>query len=198
MSEPTRFPLAWPTHKPRTPWSLRKTGQFRADDKPITRVAAMSRLLSEIERLGASYPLISSNLELRKSDGQPRLDRPEPSDPGVCVYFTLKGKPYAMACDTFDRLQQNIAAIAGHIEATRRIERYGVATAAEALQNFVALPQPKRPHEILGIPADATEADVKRAWRSRIADAHPDQGGTQAAAAEINAARDAMLKQIGA
>jgi hypothetical protein len=130
-----------------------------------------------------------------RSDGQPHLGRAEPADPGVCVYFQLAGKPYAMACDSFDRLAQNVAAIAQHIEATRRIERYGVASAAETLTIFEALPAPKRPHEILGVSPNASEIEVQRAWRERIARAHPDQGGSETAAAEINAARDAMLRK---
>lgn len=185
------YPLAWPPGKARTPSAKRQKGSFSG-----TRAEIMWRLTRQVEMLGGRYIIVSSDLPLRR-DGQPRQDRANPDDPGVCVYFDMAGEPYAMACDRYDTLWQNVAAIANHIDATRRIERYGVATAAETLKAFIALPQPKRPHDILGIAPASTEAEIKRAWRSRIADAHPDQGGTQAAASEINAARDAMLKQIG-
>lgn len=189
---PSAFPLAWPHGKARTPWDKRRKGSFSG-----TRAEMRYRLGRQVELLGGRWFVISSDLPLRK-DGQPHLGSAEPLDPGVAIYFEMGGKPYTMACDQFDTLSQNVAAIANHIDATRRIERYGVATAAEALQAFIALPQPKRPHEILGVAATATEAEVRKAWRAKIADAHPDQTGTHAAAAEVNAARDAMLKQIGA
>lgn len=189
---PSAFPLQWPAGKPRTNIDRRKRGQFQADGRPITRIAAVEKVRREVAALGGVYPLISSNLELRK-DGMPRLDRAEPYDAGICLFFSMKGRPYAMACDTYSELAQNIAAVANHIEATRRIERYGVATAAETLQAFQTLPAPKRPHEILGVAIGATSAEIKAAWRARIADAHPDRTGSHDAAAEVNAARDAML-----
>jgi DnaJ-domain-containing protein 1 len=185
---PAAFPLAWPPGKPRTPWQKRRKGSFSG-----TRAEIMQRLERQVELLGARWTVVSSDLPLR-ADGKPHQGRAEPDDPGVCVYFQMRDKPYAMACDTFDCLWQNAAAVANHIDATRRIERYGVATAAEALQAFVALPSPKQPHEILGVRADATPDEVRKAWRAKIADAHPDRVGTHAAAAEVNAARDAMLR----
>ncbi len=160
-----------------------------------TRAEIIARLQRQVELLGGRWLVVSSDLELRR-DGQPHLGRAEPPDPGICIYFEMGGKPYAMACDHFDTLSQNAAAIANHIDATRRIERYGVATASEALQAFQALPAPKRPHEILGVEAQASPAEVQRAWKALIADNHPDRTGSHHAAAEINAARDAMLKAV--
>lgn len=136
---PTRYPLAWPAGRPRT--TARRAGQFRYGERPITVAAAMSRLDAELERLGADYAVLSSGLRVRL-DGSPVLNAGMPSDPGVCVYFNLGEKPFALACDTFTEVAQNIAALAGHVEATRRIERYGVASAAESLQAFSALPPP--------------------------------------------------------
>ncbi len=121
-TEPTRYPLAWPPHKPRTGWSLRKRGQFRAEDKPITRANAMKRLLLEIDRLGASYPLVSTNLELRK-DGQPRLDAREPADPGIAVYFTLKGKPLSMATCSPILIENAVLPIDGRAPITTKLPR---------------------------------------------------------------------------
>lgn len=200
--EPTRFPLAWPPHRARTGWSLRKTGKFRVDGSPITIARALARLDVELHRLNASYPLISSNIELRV-DGRPRSDRGEPGDPGVCIYFHLKGKPYALACDTFDRVAQNIAAVAGHLEASRTIERYGVATAAETLQAFMALPppsdvKPKRPWwEVLGILRDGADEDsVKAMFRAKAKKAHPDQGGAPDAMSELNEALNEALAEV--
>ena len=191
---PTTFPLSWPPHKPRTDWRKRKNGLFKQNDRPINREQAVRRVQREVELLGGRHLIVSTDVPIRR-DGMPYSNRSqEPTDPGACVYFHLHGKPYAMACDTFDKVAQNIAAVAGHIEATRKIERYGVATAAETLQAFTALPAPLKPHQILGVQPDADAETIRRAWRAKIATAHPDQSGTHAAAAELNAARDAMLK----
>lgn len=200
--EPTRFPLAWPSHKGRKTPYQRRSGNFKANGSFISVAKAVMRVDAELTRLNATYPLISSNVEFRL-DGLPRSDRPAPSDPGVCVYFMLKGKPYAMACDGYTNVAQNIAAIAAHLEASRAIERHGVATAAETLQAFTALPppadtKPKRPWwEVLGIQRDgATEEDIKAMFRSKARRAHPDQGGTADAMSELNEAFREGLAEV--
>ena len=45
---------------------------------------------------------------------------------------------------------------------------------------------------ILGVDATAGRADIERAYRNRMRGAHPDQGGTTAMAARVNAARDRL------
>jgi hypothetical protein len=105
MTQPQRFPLAWPHHRPRTKAADRRRGEFVANHKAITLSAAADKLEDQIERLGGHSALLSSNVETRM-DGRPRADRAPPADPGVCVYFVLKGKPLAMACDTFTKVEQ--------------------------------------------------------------------------------------------
>ena len=48
---------------------------------------------------------------------------------------------------------------------------------------------------LLGVGTDATPAEVNAAWRRLMGRAHPDQGGTEGLAAQLNAARDALLKR---
>lgn len=191
-----RFPLAWPAGKPRTGSLYRKRGAFKADGRNITVDRAFQRIDYELDRIGGKNPLVSSNVELRV-DGRPRMDRSPPSDPGVCLYFDLGGKPHALACDAYETVAQNLAAIAAHLEATRAISRHGVATAAEMFTAFVALPQPKTWREIFGLSARARMVDVEDAWRRLAASNHPDRGGSHALMAELNAARDAARKELG-
>lgn len=47
---------------------------------------------------------------------------------------------------------------------------------------------------ILGVTAEASEADIQVAWKRLMARAHPDQGGSDGLAAQLNAARDRLLK----
>jgi len=47
---------------------------------------------------------------------------------------------------------------------------------------------------ILGVAPDATRAEIEAAYRRLIRRAHPDQGGTSGLAAQLNAARDRLVK----
>ena len=46
---------------------------------------------------------------------------------------------------------------------------------------------------LLGVPADASIADIRAAHRRLIARVHPDAGGSEELARRINAARDALI-----
>jgi len=48
---------------------------------------------------------------------------------------------------------------------------------------------------ILGLGANPSEAEIRRAYRAKIAKAHPDQGGKHADAARLTAARDRLLRR---
>jgi ABC-type molybdate transport system substrate-binding protein len=48
---------------------------------------------------------------------------------------------------------------------------------------------------LLGVPADASRADIAAAHRRLIARVHPDTGGSAALAQRVNAARDLLLTQ---
>ena len=61
----------------------------------------------------------------------------------------------------------------------------------------VAGPDIQNAASILGVLPDATEAEVQAAYLRLIRRAHPDQGGTSGLAAQLNAARDAMLRRGG-
>ena len=191
MSVPA-YPLQWPAGRPRKGGIL---GNFRHGTSGTLTVAqALTRLHGELDRLGARLPVISTNVELRR-DGFPYSGQAEPRDPGVAVYFQLKGEPVCLPCDTYTKVAQNIAAVAKHIEATRAIERYGVATVSEMFSGFTALPAPKTWHEILGVRPDASAADIEAAYRREAKTAHPDRpGGSHDAMAALNKARDEGLE----
>jgi len=200
MGEPTAYPLAWPAHKPRTDWRFRKAGQFKKEDRHISRDQAIKRVRGELDKMGAKNLVASTDVPIRR-DGMPYSNRSEePSDPGCCIYFQIGDKPYAMACDTFDNLAQNIAAVAAHLSATRAMERYGVATTAETIQAFTALPPPapKTTLDWRPILKDPTSlADAEDTYRILARRYHPDApNGSQAAMADLNAAIDAARKEL--
>lgn len=201
------YPLHWPAGRPRTAVAARQYGRFNkkqhngrwTESKSLTVADALARLQDEIDRIGARYPVVSSNLETRL-DGLPRSGQREPDDPGVALYFDLKGEPHCLPCDTYTRVADNIAAIAKHIEATRAIERYGVASIREMFAGFAALPAPGQAEsalwwKVLRVEQTATEAEIQAAYRRRAAEVHPDRpGGSAAAMAEVNSARDEALR----
>ena len=47
---------------------------------------------------------------------------------------------------------------------------------------------------ILGVETGATPAEIRTAYTRLMKRAHPDQGGTAGLAAQLNAARDRLLK----
>ena len=63
---------------------------------------------------------------------------------------------------------------------------------------FHRAPDPAaRARALLGVGANADAAAIERAWRLRIAAAHPDAGGTDAAARAVTEARDVLLGRLG-
>ncbi len=202
------YPLQWPAQRPRTKYrkqaqfgtSRQRPGQSWASKEKLTVADAMRRLQDELDRMGAANYVLSTNLATRL-DGGPRSGQAEPADPGAALYFHLGKKSHCLPCDSYDRVADNIAAIAKHIEATRAIERYGVATLNEMFAGFTALPAPPSWRETLGVgPTEPmTKAYVQERYRIRSKAAHPDApGGSHDEMAALNAARDAALRELSA
>jgi len=51
-----------------------------------------------------------------------------------------------------------------------------------------------RARAILGVGAKADADAIRAAHRRKVADAHPDRGGSEALTREVNAARDLLLR----
>lgn len=191
--KPNEFPLTWPSGWPRTAKGKRKRGQFRSESRnAITYFAAEKRVIEELKRLGGTRTeIICSSNMIR--------DR-QPDDPGAAVYFQAPEKPQrVIAVDIYDRVEDNLAAVAATIEAMRAIERHGGATILErAFTGFDALPAPKRPWQILGVGEHASEEAIDAAFRSLAKQHHPDKnGGSDVQFKEITEARDVMMQARG-
>lgn len=205
---PTAFPLSWPASWKRTPSHQRAHARFHQHTKgsdpaysyrrrdPLTVGTAVERLVGELRRLGASHPVISSNLRVR-GDGLPYAQQARQlDDPGVAVYFLLAKKPRVLACDRWYSVAENIAAVAGHIEAVRRQERYGVGTIEQAFAGYVSLPPTALDWAIvLGIQPSASRDEINAAHRKLMQTHHPDVGGRHEDMAKINEARDRALAE---
>jgi hypothetical protein len=211
---PTRHPLAWPHGWPREQ-GRRKAARFYSASQyhgigsshmksgKVTISDALDRLERELARLGVDREVIVSTNLVLGSRGAPLSNQAEPRDPGAAVYFSLKGKDRVLACDRWDRTADNLAAIAAHIDAIRRVDRYGVGTLDQAFAGYDALPPPgadNRPpwRKVLGIADDEnSSADaINAAYRDLARKFHPDvPGGSHEAMAQLNEARDAALRE---
>lgn len=197
------FPLAWPAGWPRTPDADRRDGRssFKRPGAryriPWTFVAARDALLEEVWRHQQGAVVLSTNFQPGRNGPQAHDGRRRPDDQAVAVYFQRYGKPYVIACDRYADAEGNMRSLTLALEALRQLERHGGGVMLErAFQGFAALPAPRSAHEVLGISVDATRDEIQSAWRSAARKAHPDLGGSSELAAEINAAKDKMLKDL--
>lgn len=214
MEKPTEaYPLQWPIGWKRTgPFnrSRAKFGKRSFVDKGLNAEGqrmgwhtkgslsisqGTERVLNVLEQMGFNKSVVvSSNLSLR-NDGLPRSGQREPEDPGVAVYWGNGAKARCIAVDQYDRVADNLAAIAATLEAMRAIERHGGAAILErAFTGFTALPAPEQPWQTLGLPdSHATPEQIEDAYRRLAMKHHPDRGGDANEMARINTARDMLL-----
>lgn len=199
------YPLQWPEGWPRTAEVQRKRGSFGTYARPLTFDRARRQVIDELRMLGAKDVVISTNLPIRQ-DGQPYADaaRRRMDDPGVAIYFLLKGRQMVMAQDAYYDIASNVRSLGLAIEGMRQLERHGGGTMMErAFAGFAALPSPgasKPWREVLGLTSKmvpVTRSQIDTAFRDKAKTCHPDRGGSHALMAELNAARDAALREIG-
>ena len=194
----TKFPLSWPAGWKRTPSHHRNRARFnkkgssgRKDKLSIEQ--ATQRVRGELQRMSIyeGNVIISTNLMLR-GDGLPRSGQPEPQDPGAAVYWKKsQWKTHkVMAIDQYDRVADNLAAIAATLDAMRAIERHGGAIILErAFLGFDQLPEPNNWRHELGLTdKQVTLEEVKAAYQRLAITYHPDKGGSHERMASINRA----------
>lgn len=189
------YPLQWPTGWKRTHPGLRTRAKFgkqkiayssniqpdgsRASWKKkgeVTIADGVERVRSELARMGMRDDdlVISSNLQLRL-DGFPKSAQREPDDPGIAVYWRDAGETRCMAIDRYDRVADNLAAVAATLEAMRAIERHGGAEILNrAFTGFAALPGPGSSEHWADV---LDRADPEGSYRRLRSQHHPDRGG---------------------
>lgn len=182
------FPLSWPDRYPRT------TDRRRAPFK-TSFDRAVRGLFSELKLLGAPdwNVILSTNIPVRR-DGRPYAQMSNPKDPGVAVYFRFNtgGKQMVLACDKWQRVEDNIRALELTVEAMRGMDRWGCSDMLERVfQGFTALPAPegeKAWWEVLGVAPGSDPAFIEDTYRRKMRTAHPDAGGSTQEAQALNRA----------
>ncbi len=194
------YPLHWPTQYPRTQRPRRSV--FKTNYANGNKHHSMDRttreLSSELARLGAQNVVLSTNVQLR-IDGWPYSNQVSPHDTGAAVYFELKGRKIALACDRWDRVECNVWSLAKHIEALRGQQRWGVGSVDQAFAGYQQLADrgTKPWHEVLGVPSTATAGQVIDRWRDLAKKHHPDAGGSADVMSEINEAYQTFKRSVG-
>lgn len=189
---PKWYPLDWPDGYPRT-----------EDVKPARFKVAFDKSLQsirhELKLLGATGVCVSTNLQLARDgwpDSRSKLLR---NDPGVSVYWIHDRKQYVIACDSWDRVDDNIRAISLTIEADRGKARWGCSdVVARSMAAYLSLPGPRGREwwDILECRRDAAISVIELQYKARIRTAHPDvPGGSHERTLELNKALDAARKE---
>ncbi len=132
----------------------------------------------------------------------PYASQPEPEDPGVVVRWRMDGEQYAVACDRYSRVRDNLRTVYLYIREKRKMEQRPVVTGESEFANArlppgedeTAVVGREPPHEVLGLEPDADDCEVRAAFREQVKEVHPDtEDGSRAAFDRVRDARDAML-----
>lgn len=203
------YPLQWPPgwkrarNRASAKFNQRAASDFNSSRRDrLTIAGGTKRVLQQLRVFGVKEgdAIISTNLRLRL-DGLPYSDQKEPDDPGVAVYWK-RGKDVThkvMAIDRYQRIADNLAAIAATLEAMRAIERHGGAVILErAFTGFLALPAPNTWRAVMGWDEDqrVNTLDVKLRYTKLAKEHHPDNGGTDAKMAELNWAKAEAEREL--
>jgi hypothetical protein len=178
------FPLSWPTGRKRTDNWRRESAAFKT-----TMGKARDALLRQLRLLNARDIVISSNVATYTRSGEVKMYADQSAakeDPGVAVYYTWDGDQYALSCDKWNTVTDNLQALNKAVEAIRVIERWGTGEMMKAaFSGFKPLPEPPKEQpkaktwwEILGISQHAFDSEIRDAYRRLAKIHHPDAGGS--------------------
>ncbi len=189
--------------------SPRKRARF------ATAWAQTQRLLeTELKHLRAESIILQAAVQRSqiKNNGMLYADA-QPQHPGVILSFYSKHGPLSYPCDTFDRWQDNVRAIALSLNALRQVDRYGVTKRAEQYKGFERLEAPKattredirHAANLLCTACDGhasmeriiESTDVREAaYRRALFKVHPDHGGNAEDFQKVQAAKE-LLDRAG-
>jgi hypothetical protein len=174
MESTRAYPLYWPEGWPRA--TFHKVAKF--GDHSVK--AGRTEIARQVALFDARELIISTNLELRTSDGLPRSNQRQPADRGVAIYFKRGGVDMALACDVYTTIEDNLWALARTLDALRQIERDGSPSLINrAFKGFAQLPDPDRREwwEVLNVARTASNEEIRSAYLRLAKQYHPDAGG---------------------
>lgn len=200
MTEPPTGDIDWPYSFPRTDPSDRErySGGFR-----VTWSIAFQNVLDELRTWdGVTDVQLESGAEHQKRNPNKPYANASFEDPGVVVYFTKDGEQMAAACDRWDNPRDNAQELYHYLHETRMQELRGTVTAESDYQKLqvpsgdedAVVGEPPA-YAVLGVDRDATDGEIRDAYRERLKDAHPDHGGTTQQFKRLKRAKEALLNE---
>jgi hypothetical protein len=187
--------VEWPAQfGDRTPASERS----RNNKYEVTLSKAFDELESELDRLGVDDYRYSFDARQRQKDGRP-YSRASPDDPAFVLHWTKRGEQYAVGCDAYSRLRDNVRTVGLYVREKRMMERRDVRTGETEFSNLRlpsgddAVAGEAPPHVVLGVEPDADAETVREAFRERAKEAHADAGGSTEEFIRVKEAREEML-----
>lgn len=204
------YPLQWPEGWARAKFRVSANFSTTAYAATGNRKRQLSvfdgaqRVLAELKRMGVREGDVVISTNVRPTlTGLPSSTDGNPADPGAAVYWRKGQRDTVMAIDQYHRLADNLAAIAGTLDAMRAIDRYGGASILErAFTGFTALPAPGQTgafhwRDVLG--QDIKTVDqLENAYARRRSEEHPDKGGSAEGFHAVQVAYEQARKVIRA
>ena len=191
--------IDWPDEFERTDPSDRErySGGFR-----VTRSVAFQNVLDELATWqGVTDVQLDSGAEHQKRNPNKPYANASFDDPGVVVRFQKDGEDMAAACDRWDNPRDNAQDLYHYLHETRMQEQRGTVT-GESEYAKLRLPSAGEdavtgdppPHVVLGVSPDASDEEVKQAYRERAKETHTDQGGSNEAFQRVKRAKEALIR----
>lgn len=191
--------LDWPPEFDRTDPSDRGSypGGFR-----VTRSEAFQNVLDELRRWdGVTDVQLDSGAEHTKQNPNRPYANASFDDPGVVVRFNKDDEDMAAACDRWDNPRDNAQDLYHYLHETRMQEQRGTVTAQSEYEKLrlpsgdedAVVGEPPA-HVVLGVDRDASTDEIRRAYRERLKEVHPDQGGSTDQFQRVKRAKEALLK----
>jgi hypothetical protein len=197
--------LDWPQGFERTPERDRSPNR----SYEVELHDAIDDLAAELDRLDVQDWRLSTAMDHQsRNPNYPYANQPQPDDPSVVVRWRMDDEQYAVACDAYSRVRDNLRTVGLYIREKRKMEQRPVETGESEFANARLPPADEDdvvvaggsrvpPHEILEVDPDADPEIVKAAYRAKVKDAHPDSGGSRDAFRRIQSAKNAMLGETG-
>ncbi|WP_231183094.1 J domain-containing protein [Haladaptatus sp. DYF46] len=194
--------LDWPATLKRTdPAERTRNNRYAASLRD-----SIDDLETELGRVGVDDWRLSTAAQHQKRNPRYPYANASPTDPGAVVRWTMEGDQYAVACDAYSRLRDNVRTLYLYLREKRKMEQRPVETGESefanarlppadegATQGAVVARQP--PHVLLDVAPDAPANVVKAAARQKLKEHHPDRGGDREMFKRVQDAKEAMLSE---
>ena len=119
-----------------------------------------------------------------------------PQERAVTLRYTRKGREVSLVMNKQARAVDNFRVLYLTLEAMRLNELRGIDEVMQDAYLQLAAPADDDPYRVLEVAPGASTEVIEAAYRAKAKQAHPDvAGGSTAAMQQLNAARDALLKE---